>query len=303
MKKIAVALVAFAFMASFNAQAQGKKNLDSGSYSSEKLNLWSTNVAFNPFGSGSSDVFELDNLQIRRYLNDNAALRLSLGVSLYNNKYTSTNDYDDPTIDKSDKSNYYDITHQTDETISRSKSFSIGVGYEYHRDIFDNVDMYVGGEIGYTGYFISATSKTDQDEEEWSPYSNTKTETTTSSTTEYFKWDGSSNTNHHDFYIAGLAGVDVYFYKNLYIGAELGLIYTLSYYKNGYYENNSESTKKVTSGSTTTVSTTTDEYSSRGSSSENKYYNSPGTTVDSWKDVYHDLGLFIEPSFHIGIRF
>jgi hypothetical protein len=306
MKRSAVVLFAFAVMVSYNVMAQGRKNLDSESkatYSSERLNLWSADVELNLFGN-SFDNFRIDKFKVRRYLNDNAALRLSLGFDFDSYKSTSTSDNEDPNINKSGN---YSISHSKSENTYREKYFKIGVGYEYHKDIFDRVDIYAGGEIGYYGYFYSATEKTTSDSE--SQTGGVRSESSSSSTTNYFNWNGPSydDVNDHNFYISGLAGVDVYFYKNMYIGAELGVAYRLSTWKDGYYEKETESVSKNSSGTTRT----TTEFSSKTGEGKNVTTTPSGTTtttntytpVKGRNNIDHDFYLYIEPAFHIGIRF
>ena len=307
MKRSAVVLFAFAVMASYNVMAQGRKNLDSESkatYSSERLNLWSADVELNLFGS-SFDNFRIDQFKVRRYLNDNAALRLSLGFDFDSYKSTSTSDNEDPNINKSSN---YSISHSKSENTYREKFFKIGVGYEYHKDIFDRVDIYAGGEIGYYGHFYSATLKSTSDSE--SQTGGSRTESSSNTTTNYFNCDGvtsTDNQNNHNFYISGLAGVDVYFYKNMYIGAELGVAYRLSTGKQGYYERESESVTKTSAG----TSRTTTEFSSKTGEGKNVTTLPSGTTTTtntytpvSGRDyIDHDFYLYIEPAFHIGIRF
>lgn len=305
MKRFSVVLFALTVVVSYNVMAQGRKNLDSESkvttYSSERLNLWSTDVEMNLFGN-SFNNFQIEKLKVRRYLNDNTALRFSLGFGLDTYKNTSTNDNDNPNINKS---SYYSITHSKNESTEREYNFKIGVGYEYHRDIFDKVDIYAGGEIGYAGYFYSETQKTTGDSESGSGSSITTT--TSNSTKNYYNSDSYGNENYHEFYISGIAGVDVYFYKNIYVGVEMGVNYTLGTGKNGYYEDSSETITKTNSG-TTSVKT---EFSSKTGEGKTVSTNTSGTTtttnsytpVSGNKEVWNALGLFIEPSFHIGIRF
>ena len=291
MKKLVVTFFAFGLMASFNVNAQENKSYQSG--------LWSTNIETNIFGC-SFDNFRIEKLQVRRYLNDNAALRLSLGFGLDNDKNTSTTDNDDP-----NKGSNYTISHSTTETTIRSKSFKIGLGYEYHKDVFDRVDIYAGGEIGYAGYFYSYTEKTDTESETVSGSS--RTETSFSSTENYFNSTPGGSRNTHSFYISGLAGVDVYFYKNLYIGTELGITYNLKSLKNGYREYEEETITTSSSGK----SIRTEEYSSETGVRKVVSTNTSGTTTttNTYSKVYtdksidHSIALFIEPSFHIGIRF
>jgi len=308
MKKLAVSIFAIALMASFNAQAQEKSQYLSG--------LWSTNVGMNLFGCDFDNFDEGElNLKVRRFLNDNAALRLSLDFGYLNKKNTNYDDKESPLIDK-DKDSYSGVYHDKTESIDRECNFMIAVGYEYHKIFFDRIDLFAGGDLGYRGEFYSATSKTNHESESQTVTTGSfsRSETSSTTTTEYYKRSiGGSSNNSHSFFIRGLAGVDVYFYKNLYVGTELGVYYGIQMSKDGYYERDIESTKKTFSGpskgniTSTTETKTTTEYSSETGVTKTT---TDGTTTSSYaypgnRDEYisHSIGLFIEPSFHIGIRF
>ena len=320
MKKILVSFIAFMLIVSLEAQAQGRKNIDESkkaqAYSAERLNLWSTDVEMNLFGNNFNN-FRLNELNVRRYLNDRTALRFTLGFGMNNDKTTNTTENEDPSIDKN--ATYY-ISHSNTETINRVKNFKVGFGYEYHRDIFDKVDIYTGGELGFETFLYSATVTTNADAENQnvgtSYYS--RTETTYTQTDDYYKSDALGSTNMNNIFIGGFAGADVYFYKNIYVGAELGLKYVYSSGADGYYETSSKQVSSnysgtaksnITSSSVTTITNESSTetgvgknvvtVSSTGASTTTTLY-SPVTTN---KNVASSLGLYIEPSLHIGIRF
>lgn len=321
MKRTIVLLAVSAIMISANAQDQGRKNLDesnkSRGYSVERLDLWSTDVNFNLFGNNYNN-FKMTELNLRRYLDDCTALRLSVGFGMDNTKKLSNNDNEDPNLDYNKT---YSISHSETKTTSSQKSFNIGIGYERHADIFDKVDVFYGAELGYSGMFYTAKTQTDSKSVNQYVYTSSysRTETTRTYEKKYFKSDDSGNMNSNGFYATAFAGVDVFIYKNIYLGTELGLKYDNSHSKNGYYTENDKRVTKYFEGTSQNLSSlsekveTTSEFSSKDgvgnntrksepystSDYDNDYYNA----VSSIKSVGNNINLFIDPSFHIGIRF
>lgn len=321
MKRTIVLLAVSAIMISANAQDQGRKNLDelnkSRGYSVERLDLWSTDVNFNLFGNNFNN-FKMTELNLRRYLDDCTALRLSVGFGMDNKKDFSNSDNEDPNLD-------YNVTYSTSHsetmTTSSQKSFNIGIGYERHADIFDKVDVFYGAELGYSGKFYSAKTQTDSKSVNQYVYTSSysRMETTRTYEKKYFKSDDCGNMNSNGFYATLFAGVDVFVYKNIYLGTELGLKYDNSHSKNGYYTvndkkvtKNYEGTNKNLSSLSQTVEVTS-EFSSKDGVGKNTkktepystsdYNNDTYNAVSSSKSVGNNINLFIDPSFRIGIRF
>ena len=301
-------------------QAQGSKLLQNETspqtFSAERLNLWSTDVNFNLFGN-DFNTFKLTELNLRRYFNDQTAMRLSLEFGLDNDKNTANYDNENP---KLDKEKTYTTTHKETLTTSSKKTFGIGIGYEHHADIFDKVDMFYGAELGYSGTFYSAQIQTDINgiEQDVYSYSYYRNEYSESSVKKYFKSDDNGNSNSHVLFAGAFVGADIFIYKNIYLGTEFGVKYKYSISTNGYYTEAEKNVSKEFLGEgknsiKSTVTTTEEkEFSSKdgigkvtvktdpSSSNSTTDYYSP---ISSDRTVTGTLGLYIDPSFHIGIRF
>ena len=162
--------------------------------------------------NASTLSFDAPSIRFRYFLQDNMAVRVTLGVD------------NDKTVD-----NYFeneqDNTGAAGEYITKNGSWALAVGAEYHFDGTDRLSPYAGIDIMFGGG------------------SNT-TEGNMSDGTGYVADYSESSENKSSMLGVNLvAGTDYYFAENFYAGLELGL---------GWYSwTDKEGTSTVTSGGTT----------------------------------------------------
>jgi hypothetical protein len=179
-------------------------------------------LGFSPFYSHNGGTFSLDDdaqLKLRWFFSDKNALRLKIGFGFDNTTRKSTESFD-PTIKKTTG---YDIFENTTETKSKNTNFSFMLGYERHLFTQGRFDVYAGLELGYglTKYSGSETyeGRTDSYDKDGKlqGYSITINEK------DYTDCNPGGAASSNVFKGNLFAGVDVYVWKNLYLGAELGL--------------------------------------------------------------------------------
>lgn len=267
MKKLTFILLVSLLMAS-NSFAQHKPTKGS----------WSTEVQINPFDQ-DGETFSLDGLKVRYFFNDKNAIRLKVGFSTTNSKYT-----DEDSNEETGRSydNQYDY---------KKGNFNIDLGYERHFNLGKRLDAYLGGSIGLGKTFASTKIET------YSKYTTNEyngsstTETSYSGELKNGAITGSTGNNIFDkadranwnINAAIFAGLDFYIYKGLYIGTELGI--GCSSLKSLKMEFDATTISKVTSnGKTTTTEDTVDE-----------------ETTDNHRIT--NFKTYIEPRLRIGITF
>ena len=320
MKKSIVALFAVALMAT-SVQAQE-------SYNSGKFNPLSVDVNLNLFGNNFNN-FNINRLNVRYFLDNQSALRFNLGFDMSTDKAVVNNENNDP---NADKKKTYTIANAKRETVDKSTYLSLGVGYERHNNLSDKIDLYGGAGVGVFMDRYSAKQTVEANGERQTVQFNAAGDITNykfdtqvfNSTTDFFNMssDG-TNQNGMGIFVNAFGGIDFYLYKNLYLGAELGVYY--QYYKaeDGYSEqsskdvltslagpNNLNTTKTVT---TTTVNSSTKDGTTKTdvltvtttatgtNETKNTTNNYAGVTTN--KNVANNIGLYMEPSLHIGVRF
>ncbi len=137
--------------------------------------------------------FNLNNnsLRVRYFMSDEIAVRASLSLGVNANKdYVA--DKEDDFKDKNFGKN-------------RASSLGIAVGLERHYNIGDRMSAYYGGEFTFGRTGTKNVSSSDADGEY------------------YTQKKHSTNLG-----LAAVTGLDFYVYSKLYVGAELGLSYSLS---------------------------------------------------------------------------
>lgn len=200
MKKI---ILAVALMAAVSTSAVAENNYkpEAGSFATE------LNYSFGGEHDGAFELPDQDNygIKLRYFLNDNWVIRLNFGLGTSSTKNTTYNSlYEDP----ADPSK---VTGETEDyNTTKTTTFSIMPGFEYHFNKFNRISPYVGAEIGIR----TSTRKTITEIEK--PESRTEV-----------KNPGLG------FCVNAITGVDVYIVKGLYVGAELGLGYDMMNYKRG----------------------------------------------------------------------
>lgn len=247
MKKLSI-LVAGLLLATAGVQAQETETTTFG----PQAGSFGVELNFTPFGNS---VFSTQGIKVRYFFNEKMAIRGTIDFSA------------SPRTDFS-----YDVVNQgtPDEreveykSKSNTGSFSIAPGFEYHFASFKRGSVYAGAEIGF-GLQTASYKLTNDDNDA----------TTTIKGASYDITDGSITGNRASTsFGAGLfTGVDFYVFKNLYVGAELGLRFT------------------TTTESKVTVKTTD---------------NVGDTVLDETIDDFarsSSFGFFCEPSFRLGWTF
>ena len=307
MKKSIIAFAALALLAcpTINAQEEIK-----GDYSAD--------VEFNLFGN-AWNTFRINELNLRYHLDKSSAVRIILGYGMNNDKTVVPNDNQDPAIDR-DKT--YTISHSTTETVNKSQNFKIGAGYELHKMVFGKVDVYGGLVAQYQMNMYSGVQTYEENTENQNvgAANYTKRVYTDNWTREYFKSNSAGQNNNFAISARLLGGANVYFYKNVYLGTELGFQYTYAKQSQGYNEYNRKQVTKNYSGASkgastlqNTVTTTNVSSSETGVSKTTTVTNTNGTITSNETPGYtptggndrtaNAFGLFIQPAFRIGIRF
>lgn len=261
-------------------------------------------VGFSPFRD-NGETFKLNEgmLKGRYFLTNKDALRLKLGFGL-DNENSKTNNFQDA----NDKTHSYSIYNGTSEKKNKCTKFSIALGYERHFKTIKRFDFYAGAELGYGLESYSGS----EDNENVTTYYNAKgiLEQTTyhHDTKEYKNQNTSGRASSHYFTGAVFTGVDFYVYKNLYLGAELGISFKTGKSPNTYYTKYEEDRTTNANGvdtyyylsnysSETGVKTTT-------SMSDNR--TSTQTTIGaaiSNETTNTSVKLYIEPSIRLGWKF
>lgn len=101
-----------------------------------------------------------------------------------------------------------EASENTAKTTDKKTNFGIGLGYEYHFAQTDRISVYAGGAVDFA---MQTTNK----KEEY-----------TGSTTETKNANGFTK-----FGVKALTGVDVYLWKGLFVGTELGFKFANTSYK------------------------------------------------------------------------
>jgi hypothetical protein len=225
----------------------------------------------------------------RLFLNDKSAVRMGVGVGF-------DRDTDDNSTSSNNTAGANPVTTATKVT-NDALTLRFSLGYEYHFANTGHLDFYGGLEGGYLGRFYSATKENSSTE--------TITETTSSIinynyvNTEYNKRSSNGDKqNENGIFASVFTGIDYYIYKNLYIGAELGITFNTGKKKNGNYT-------EVTGYRQTIDGNVVEERMKKYSSETGITTNYDGTTsqgpVKETKGTY--TKVYIEPSIRIGWMF
>jgi hypothetical protein len=163
--------------------------------------------------------FTLAEIKARLFLNAKSAVRLSVGFGWDSDKdENSITTPSEKSVSKTTTNNY-------------ATTVKAGLGYEYHFGNIGKLDLYGGVEGGYLGRFFSADKETLK--------TVTASSTAISTYEDNFEYkkrnaDGDKQ-NETGFYGTLFAGFDFYVYKQLYIGAELGVTFNTGKQSGGNY--------------------------------------------------------------------
>lgn len=170
-------------------------------------------VQFNPFDQ-NGQTFKLDGLKFRYFLTDQDAIRVKMGVDLNHSNYTDGDEAEpgDKSKQSSFKNTYGD--------------FSLDFGYERHFSLHKRLDLYAGGSAGFTRHFASSKLKM-YDRQTNSIFNGQVSNGAITSSEGDVKIENMLDAVNERAYwgvnAAVFTGLDLYLYKGLYVGTELGL--------------------------------------------------------------------------------
>lgn len=268
----------------------------------EKNNV-DVEIGFTPFKS-SGESFKLNEgmFKVRWHITDKDALRFKLGVGAGSETVTSEEQTpradDAPTIGAVAKS----------ETTQKNTSIGLSVGYERTLLSKNNFDFYVGAELGVQ-FGCAKTTITEETKadilDQDKKYLGYETQ---SRLTETFRDGGNQGQSVFGFKGNIFAGVDWFVYKNLYVGAELGISFGTQSKSNAYTHMSGEVHAYNASGVETANAFMT--YNSEDGTTWSKAWD--GTKVEE-KTTYgkiatedksnFDLKFYVEPAVRLGWRF
>ena len=288
------------------ALSLGMASVASAQYSPEKGDF-AVEFGFTPFKAGG-ETFQLNEsmLKARWFFTDKNALRLKIGFGIDNSTNTVDNSYNP------DSKKWETTYDETKKTKDKYTNFGIMLGYERHLFTKGRFDVYAGLEAGYLMEKYSGSETIDRTSKSYDGDQVISGSSTYNKNTDFTNTSTDGKKSSLNAFNANIfAGVDLYVWKNLYLGAEVGFNFktgkspnqyrsyteqSQSYNKSGEFtgsksvEYNGESniTKTTTVTTGTGAKTTTDtNYGPR---------RSDATTNTSFK-------LFVEPAVRIGWKF
>lgn len=297
MKKIFLAVLAIV----------GVCNTTSAQYTPQKNDI-SVEIGFTPFAS-HGDVFKLNDeaqFKVRWMVSDKDALRFKLGVGIDNK--TNTKDYSEGRKNEEALANNH-YKYGTLETKNKKTAFSINVGYERHFNISDRIDLYAGGEFGFTTISRSGTTNENYTEEYFDNNGDMATTAAYSINTEYTSMDADKNNSINQFTVAALTGIDFYVYKGLYLGAELGIKFATGKSANKGYYTQSTNMTGYNFASKEPVSLATNYSSETGLVTGKSTQGGNTTNINEYgaKELYEtsntNLKFYVEPAIRLGLMF
>ena len=296
-----------------------------------------TELQFNPF-SNDFKTFKMGELKLRYFLDDENAVRVSVGFGMDNQTVTNTTDFDNRVYNP----NNYRISSEESEVTTKSIAAKIKIGYERHIDLLDRLSVYVGGEVGYEANFYSGEKNVNtnsqsysSNERSWTDYSERPYTTkyyqiiqeSRSSSTGHYNYEkctpDDGNSNSHSIIANVFTGIDFQIYKGLYIGTELGLSFKMGKNEKGSYNyeirSNSNYSTRYSGSYPSDYKNESSSYSSyerfdsstgiRESSSASSGSSSQSDPSYSAAEVrgntskFTKISLYVEPALRIGWRF
>lgn len=278
MKMAALAAVLM-FSANVNAQEEfgGKKG------------AFGTEIDFNPFANGFN-TFDLSNLglKFRYFISDEHAVRLGLNVGLHNETTGATvtvPNAADPvymatgTFDAIAYARDVDIynNQKNDKTKLNETKFSVNLGYEYHFAKFGRADLYAGAQVGFGMVNYKTTS---DNTTAWQYDATTGLSKWANLKSEYKGFDNVNGNKSAIAINAGVfTGIDFYVTKSIFVGAELGINFSNTKFKNYDVTMTAPAATWATDGATTTLTT---KYEVTDKATELKFYVEPALRL-GWK--------------------
>lgn len=148
-------------------------------------------VQFNPFCQ-SGNTFSMDGLKVKYFVTDIDAVRLNLGFS-YNRE-------------------------KEKEVSVLDGDFKLDIGYERHLPLAKRIDFYVGPQIGIEKGYARTTGKIMENDYLFRGVALKEIPDPNNA----FGNVGAENRAYTAFNVTAFAGLDVYVYRGLYLGLELG---------------------------------------------------------------------------------
>jgi len=261
---------------------------------------------FTPFNTLDGESFRLNEgmLKVRYFISDKDALRLKIGLGINNKTNTIDNSFDPV-----DKTVPYTISESTTKTKNKATDFSFMLGYERHLFTKGRFDVYAGLELGYGMSKYSGSVSTEGTRNNYDVDGKLTDYTKQDDNRDYTNISTDGRFTSQNYFAGNLfAGVDVYVWKNLYLGAECGLAFKTGKSPNTYfcdnnfsaaYKANGELTGSRTytyDGETFTSVTTTVAGGTTTTTTVNTPKISDETSETSFK-------FFVEPAIRIGWKF
>jgi len=244
MKKFFILILTIVLVVGAMAQQETSGNeATSAPYKLEKGSI-TTELNFSPFSINHN--FTMPALRLRYAFSNKLALRANIGLDFGHNKIKENLD--------DTQEGYYFKEIITGSYVGKGSytEFSFAPGIEYHFGKWERLSLYVGGELLFG--FRTTQTNTELNREniisQRDYYDNTYYWVQTTSTISTMKtkncayaYDLCSSyyaqTGKMFFGINALAGFDVYVYKGLYLGAEIGFGYISSFALKGSVKGNS----------------------------------------------------------------
>ena len=212
MKKLMFTLAAVA-VAFTSAQAQKQMG--------EEHNI---EVSFNPFSGSPIDASVI---KYRKFLDDDAALRVTLGISNNSNKFLVVPENSLGETTNTDNR----ITHNDLFLTNTESGFAISLGYEKHFRGTDNLSPYVAFAAGYatnsitlTRDHFSAISFTNNPEDDAGLFGDNWIAETRPENWDY--WSYTNDITSSSINVDLLFGTDYYFNDAIYVGFEAGSLHS-----------------------------------------------------------------------------
>lgn len=188
MKKL---ILSFLFVSAFAFITFGQEMQDNGSY--KPTSGFTTEVNFLP--ANTSAPISMNCLKLRMFLSESMAIRLGFDLGMHSTKSTVV--ANDPANPNEETKNSYFL-------------FGLRPGIEMHMGDMSRLSPYVGAEFA----FVTKSSKT-----EITNYNNVNNNTVETKNV----WFSGSNPGYTEISFNLLLGADYYFSQHLYCGAEMGL--------------------------------------------------------------------------------
>lgn len=185
-----------------------------------------TELQFNPF-SQSGTTFSMDGLKVKYFLTDIDAIRAKIG---------------------------FDYNRAKEKDVSAlNGNFKFDIGYERHLPLAKRIDFYMGGQLGVEKGFARTKGTFNDKEYTFRGAAVGGDITIPGQIEDIFDNVNKDNRAYTSFNITALAGFDVYIYRGLYLGTELGFRIKTGFLDDVKFKYDNISTTLEDNGFTTNV--------------------------------------------------